>query len=499
MLVGLIMHVPRLGHRLFSISHCIIQSLVPASPHRLLCCVDASLPASFQVKARYAIEMLLNPLGVTPQWVAVSNLGAQGLYYGPHPPSQGVAVQVAAYVVEYFQQRQVYRADEVQWDDWEGASWPILFRQADGNKPDLIASAFFWLSGWQEYTTSTSDAHGRFPYAASLQAQWGVAMAPPVDAYRKRLATQLETCGVRLYRRAWQGKRWAFCSTHDIDYLKKWRKGMVWREVVQYLLLNHQQVRLPQRVQRFAHFLHQWAQPGDVYRTSFQRIASTIKATGGSATFFLKAGVTSPHDVYYPLTHSFLRRQIPELADHGIEFGLHPSYYAHTRLDALQAEKQRLEAVLPQPALSVRQHYLRYERSLTSRLHQHVGFAIDSTLGFADWDGFRHGTCVPFQVFDCEGNEALSLWEMPLAIMDGNLFVRRRLSLEDALTETRAIMDVCKRFRGACVVLWHNTLWDELDYPAWGAHFEWTIHEALEQQAVLLSLQAALDSWEVGT
>ena len=57
------------------------------------------------------------------------------------------------------------------------------------------------------------------------------------------------------------------------------------------------------------------------------------------------------------------------------------------------------------------------------------------------------------------------------------------------------ILETCRRFGGVAVMLWHNVLWDEMDHPAWGAHFIETLDAAIAQGARLLSLKDALASW----
>lgn len=467
--------------------------MVPISQHVIPCCID--VPPSFQPKATYALETLLRPLGLEPDWVRTDELGLHGIYYGKTPPTSGTTFHLDDQTIAYFEQQAAYNPELVRWEEWGGERWPCLFRQVDGTTPDLIASAFFWLSGWQECTVKTRDQHGRFPYSASLQAALGTALIPYVDVYREQLSTVLKQAGITFQQRTWRGRSWAFCPTHDIDYLKKWRKGMIWREVIHYFLLNRRRTTGAQRLQRLARFLKAWVLPGDVYRASFVRMVQEVEESGGTATYFLKTGATSPHDVLYPIHHPFLLQKMPRMEEAGFEMGLHPSYYGHTRWDSMREEKQRLDEVLKSRSVSVRQHYLRYDHSLTSEVHIANGFRIDSTLGFAEHEGFRHATCQPFQLFDIKANHVLDIWEMPLAIMDGALFNRRNLSLDQAIEHTQALLRTCQRYGGVCVALWHNTLWDELDFPGWGAHFENTLVQATEQQALISSLKSALTGW----
>jgi hypothetical protein len=179
----------------------------------------------------------------------------------------------------------------------------------------------------------------------------------------------------------------------------------------------------------------------------------------------------------------------------GFEIGLHPSFHAHNHPDYLLAERDRVAALTEEQPASVRQHYLRWTLPTTARLQAQAGFYIDSTLGFAEHEGFRHGTCHPFQLYDPYADTPLDLWEMPLALMESTLFNRRGLDPEDARTATEALLDACRRFGGVAVGLWHNTLWDELDYPGWGQHFLDTLDYAIGREALIASLRDTFEAF----
>ena len=502
----------------------------PQCAHRIPCAVE--VPAPFEPKARYALRMLLLPLNLAPAWTTPSELPDGGLYYGMRSPAAEALELTYDYdAASYFESGQPYDVAQVQWFEVDSERWPMLFSARRG--PDLVASAFFWLSGWQEHTTTARDEHGRFPFDASLQKSLGTRQHPVVDMYRQRLAAQLRRHGIGAQMRDWSGSEWAFCATHDIDYLAKWRPGILYRESVQYFVKNVQRKPLGARTRRLIESLKDAARPGDPYQQAIRRIRTEISARGGTATFFLKAGATSAHDVPYQLNGTFLRSEIGRMLNEGFEVGLHPSYHAHTHSEYFQEERERLDATMARATdiarlaphesragekealsdmsgpgalersleerrqvVSVRQHYLRYEHPRTPRLQVRYGMHIDSSLGFAETAGFRHGTCLPFQVYDCRRDAPVDLWEMPLAFMESALFNRMHLSLEEAQQEVSALMDTCRQFGGVCVGLWHNMLWDEMDFPGWGEHFTTTLDEARQENAALFSLRDALRKWK---
>ena len=460
----------------------------PCSMHKLPCHIDA--PDFYAPRARYALDMLLGPLGIEPVWVGRDELPAGGLYYGPPDKSfrmNVVSITLPPETLAFFRSHSPYPVDRVHFVDIEQERAPVLFSGADGEY-DLIASSFFWLSGWQEYVTRERDQHGRFTYDLSLQSSLNTAYLPVVEVYREMLARRLETAGIPIKR----PEGWVFCPTHDIDYLRKWRPGMIYREIVEYFAFNRRRVSAGQRASRLGAFAADLLKPGDIFRTSIHRMINRVSQAGGRATYFLKTGAHGPHDVYYNPGNGFLRKTLHRLEALGFEVALHPSFHAQDHAGYLHEEKERLEAVWPLSIRSVRQHYLRYDLLNTSRLHEEAGFFIDSTLGFPDHEGFRRGTCHPFRIFDIQNNKPLNLWELPLSIMDGTVFNRRHLSIDEAIQASSRLAEACKSYGGVFVGLWHNTLWDELDFPGWGEHFERTMDLVEEKGGRILTLQEAL-------
>ncbi len=462
----------------------------------LPCCVEG--PVTWLPKAAYALRMLLLPLGWAPRWVDRLTLKAlgTGIYYGPEAqgwPEGVLPLPLHETTLAYFAAMHPYAARRVRWR-WNGSeSWPALFGSPDGSTDDPVASVFFWLSGWQEHTQRKRDEHGRVRYADTLQAALGIATRPPVEATRTVLARALERCGVQVRPRQWRGRTWAFCPTIDIDYMRKWRPGILYREFFQYPVQNLLRQPLSARLKRLIGVTGEILGRSDPFRAAFWRIVELIGASG-SGTFFFKTGATSPHDVRYR-PGRLLLRWFCVLQASAMEIGLHPSYHAATHPGHLRRERDRLTALLGRPPLSVRTHYLRWIEPTTPRMLAAAGFRIDSSLGWPDHEGFRRGTCLPFQLFDVQANAPLPLWELPLAVMESVLFVRRGLTLEAANHTTEMLLNVCRRYGGLCVALWHNTLWDERDFPDWGAHFEHTLRRAQNQGALIVDLQSAIRSW----
>ena len=85
------------------------------------------------------------------------------------------------------------------------------------------------------------------------------------------------------------------------------------------------------------------------------------------------------------------------------------------------AEKSSVDSALKVVARGGRQHYLRFDVSSTWKFWEKGGFAYDSTVGYAEHEGFRCGTCHPYVPFIIDEDRVCRVQEVPLIVMDGTL------------------------------------------------------------------------------
>lgn len=442
--------------------------------------------------------MLFLPFRVQLQEVDKAPSGSFTVYYGIDPkPVQGVTASftLKPETMSFFEGHQplpiVKRYLRV-----EDERIPVLFESSGDFSFDPVAGVFYFLSGWQEVHTKKCDEHGRFPFECSIQSALNLAAQPTVDWMRLIVATKLKSKGAILERKTWGADSWMCCPTHDIDYDRKWRPGIYKREVLDRSILNQNKESIPHRIGRTMRAVASLITTDDPFRNAMNRMRSEVEARNGSATYFLKSGGRGLRDVSYDLKNSFMLEQRILLQRAGFGIGLHPSYHTFLSSVQLEQEKTKLDNVMMRRTTVHLSHYLRYQHPKSAYLIAQAGFKIDSSLGFATQCGFRHATCLPFPLFNPVEDVELDVWEMPLSVMESALFNRMNLSPSEAIDYTRKLIHTCADFGGVFVGLWHNTLWDELDYPGWGAHFEATLDETVRQEGGMKALEGALDSWK---
>ncbi|NNE70741.1 MAG: hypothetical protein HKN29_10320 [Rhodothermales bacterium] len=450
------------------------------------CMMDVREP--FRSKAWYALETLLRPLGLVPEESA-----AGGIWYGPEPPGEDGWLYLKMDPGTPDDITTSFRGQKPA--VWTGGAEriPVPYSGGLDDQGDLIASAFYWLAGCDYRANRSRDQYGRVTGGGSLLEEWGWADGAPVDEYSRILGGLLRKAGLA---GDFHRLPWSLCPTFDIDYLRKWRPGIIYRELIQYGLLG----RGPSpRGRRLARSSWEIIAPGpDPYRAALRRILDELSRRDVRGSFFFKAGATSAHDVGYSLNGRFLRKSLGDIARAGHDVGLHPSFHAYNHPGYLARERKRLEEAMDRPLAAVRSHYLRWDDPATPRAFRGEGFDLDSTLGFPDRTGFRNGTCRPFMIWDHEAGAPSGVWEMPLALMESSLFNREGLDLEGALKRTRVLADTVRRHGGVLIALWHNVLWDEPDFLGWGEHLLATLDLASETGGSIGSLSQVFASRTLG-
>lgn len=462
--------------------------------------IHLDVPDVFRSKAMYGIRMLMLPFRVEPAWVERSGKGDEqaDFYYGSNPDgatNARIGVVLREKTVSWFTsgKSEYPPFKHVRIDD---TRIPVCF-EADGAWSfDPVATVFFLLSGWQEVVGRRRDEHGRFPFEASFQAHTDARLVPIVEWVRHIVSDALSKAGKPLERRTFGEQSWAFCATHDIDYIRKWRPGIWKRELLDRAVLNQASESPVERLDRARRAVWSFFETGDPFRTALTRIPAELEARRARGTFFYKAAAHGFRDVDYSLSDPIVRSAIEKQQQAGHEVGLHPSYHSHAHPKRMQEERDQLKAATGGPIKSYRAHYLRYDHPTSLHHIGAAGFSVDSTLGWAHCAGYRFGTCLPFPLYDPVSDEESTLWEVPLLAMESALFNRQHLSSQEAIDDTRSMMDVCKAFGGVFTGLWHNTLWDETDYPGWGAHFEAALDHAQASGARMDTLSAVLSDWK---
>jgi hypothetical protein len=356
---------------------------------------------------------------------------------------------------------------------------PLLFHRTDRSGPwigldensgalrldvDFVASTFFMLSRWEEITDPARDDHGRFPAQKSWAFRAGFLDRPVIDEYALILRAWLEVAQPRLPATT---NRFQVEISHDVDHIGRFP--------TKASLLRQLRSGLAQRgtstLRTWRDFRVERKEPGVSAEIERTRWLATVSSQNGLASIFnFMAARPSHYDPGYDVEAPHVRSLMQELSNLGCEIGFHPSYKTFSDPRLMAEEKATLDRAAPQPARGGRQHFLRFEAPTTWRAWSDLGLNYDSTVGYADHEGFRCGTCHPFNAFDTEQNEVLPIEERPLLVMDGTLLDYRGLSVDEGYARVLALASKARDVGGIFTLLWHNTSLDGR-WSEWGRRY----------------------------
>ena len=168
-------------------------------------------------------------------------------------------------------------------------------------------------------------------------------------------------------------------------------------------------------------------------------------------------GGTSKFDSKYNLKRNNIKNIFQKIKYKNNIVGFHPSYNSYDKPEQFYIEKRNLENFFNIAVVEGRQHFLRFKVPTTWQIWEDNKMEIDSTLGYADYEGFRCGTGNEFSVFNILTRKKLELKERPLIVMDGTLFRYRGLSVEEGLKQMLKYKEKCKEYNMPFTILFHNS------------------------------------------
>ena len=346
-------------------------------------------------------------------------------------------------------------------DRWSQVPRSFVQRRSNGSiifNADIVAAAFFMLSRWEEAITLDRDQHGRFPSASSVAYKQDFLHRPIVDEYALILRAWLE---MLLPRWKPQIPHFRVFLTHDLDHPTRptsWQKEL--RYAVGDVLKRHTLSQAMGRLKKM--YLIKKDITNDEYFAEFRALMDVSEYYGFKSTFHFMASPGGPFDSGYDLRRLPYRSMVKEVIARGHQVGFHPGYSTYQNPQRFQEEKDRLAEVLGHEDFGGRHHYLRFSVPTTWRLWEESALLYDSTMGYADHNGFRCGTCHPFHPFDLERDREIDILERPLIVMDKILSQYHHHTPEQMIERVLQLARECQRVGGEFVLLWHNSPQDDI-------------------------------------
>jgi len=326
---------------------------------------------------------------------------------------------------------------------------------------DIFGSSFFMLTRYEERLKHAPDQYGRFLSTSSLAYQENFLIRPIVNEYLEILWACLKQLWPSLQRK---DRSFQFELTHDVDepftYLFSSPSRLL-RRMGRHVLDGNLRAAITQPMKCML------TKCGDISADpayTFPYIMDMSERYNLVSTFYFICHRTKKMGGDYDLFHPRIRSLLKSIAQRSHKVGLHASYSSYNNRDQLKKEFKALLKVCKQENIyqkswGSRQHYLRWKTPLTFSILDDAGLDYDSTLSFVDHIGFRCGTCYEYPIFDLQSKQKLNLKERPLIVMDGTLLDPRYmwLSREKAYEKVVNLKNICRKYNGRFVLLWHNS------------------------------------------
>jgi len=373
---------------------------------------------------------------------------------------------------------------------------PYIRKELNGSKKyiitnmDMISDVFFMITRYEEVINamiSEKDEFKRFPAKKSLACNNNFLNRPIVNEHIELLWSWIDSFQLGYERKNWWKSRdFAVCLTHDVDCVQK-NKNLydVGKHMIAALL------KLGNIKKAFTYALNSIKNLSDYSKDPywiFDYIMGFEKQFGFNSSFYFMSLPVSDPDNRYDIRDIKIKKLIYEIESQGFEAGYHGSLNSYNDLESMEKEKERLDGVVLKKPYGCRQHYLMFKPPFTWRYQKKAGILYDTTLSFAEHEGFRCGICFPYKPYDIIDDTILDIWEIPLLIMEVTLQAPeyRSLSPEAGLKNIIGIIETVKRYKGVFTLLWHNSSFD-YNWNGWKCVFEETIRYLCGSNCLALS------------
>jgi hypothetical protein len=322
---------------------------------------------------------------------------------------------------------------------------------------DIFASSFFMLTRWEEYVNKTRDNHNRFPAYASLAYKHNFLDRPVVNEYVEMLKNMLLYLGLNQQPKT---KNYQLILTHDVDHAYKYKRfNNMLKELAGDLIKRKSIKQFFNTLSYQTKFLlNKVNDPFDTY----DYLMDISEKAGVKSYFFLHSSNSAKQDVD---NDKFLKQVSQKILKRGHYLGYHPSYNAYNDFELFIKDKEKIENIIGQKLTVGRAHFLRFEVPTTWQIWEDANMEWDSSLSYADREGFRCGACYEYSVFNILRRKKLNLKEKPLIVMEGS-FVTYQPDISSNEMESKIIdlINIVKKYNGEFVFLWHNSSFNTIDW-----------------------------------
>lgn len=317
---------------------------------------------------------------------------------------------------------------------------------------DIISLPFIMLSRYEETIVEERDDFGRFEFKNSIAAKYNFIDFPIIDEYAMILKELLKNYipKIKLIKHSCK-----IVPTHDIDEIFRF-SGII--KTIKTILGD---IYLYKDIKAVIVSIYQllktiYNSKYDPYIVSINDLINLSKELNLKSEFYFMGAKPSKYDCGYDLNSNPIQDVLKKISENKMVIGLHGGFNTFTDFKLLDNEKNNIEKKSKNKLIKARQHYLRFDINTTFKVMEKVGLKFDSTLGYAEREGFRCGTCHEYYPFDFSMDKQMKIVERPLIVMDATLIDYRNFTISQAFKKLEFLFSRCNFVGGDFVILWHN-------------------------------------------
>jgi hypothetical protein len=434
-----------------------------------------NIDESYISKAKYVFRTFFSVIGMQPIFYNTFGPANVDIYYGePTIHEYPIKIYYNDSTAEFFRQKQLVDKNSVNFVRYKEKSIPFLFSDQGEIfayhkkhciiRKDIIASAFYFLSCWQEWVYNKEYPHDYHSYNF-LQIEHNFNNTPVVDWYINILKSALKNTMLQLVSKSVWGKYdYAVSVSHNLTYWNFWTDALYQKYKKNFF--THFKKSPIKSIKNI--WIHRNENSADFYtERKLTKLISKSAKFGIQPSIFVLAGSNYSDQRMNYLRDSKVRKKLRKVSiESNLNFYGSPESSSH--LPIAKNEYNDLASTV-----SILNGYRSFR--LTSNYQQtfslldKLGINYSSLLGFRETTGFRAGVSFPFYPYNHEEDTNFDFLEIPVSIMDLSLFSASYLNLKpnQAIGMLKEINEEIKMLNGHISIAWNMRMFDPIDFEQW--------------------------------
>jgi hypothetical protein len=313
---------------------------------------------------------------------------------------------------------------------------------------DIITISFLLLSRLEEHVFTERDNYGRFKFVDSISYSYNIIDIPLVDEYAMLLKQGLDF----FLKKEKKIRKSNIILTQDVDFI--FRFSSLFKSFISLLGELYFKRNLKSFFISFRSFIKTINNPlRDPYFNGVKYLLNLGINHGLESRIYFMTYYLKNKSVRFDKILREIRCFVNEKK---ITIGIHPDLGSFKKNQLFNDEYRIFNFFFNTQAKYNRQHFLQIDVRYSFDLFETEGIDIDSTLYYAEHEGFRCGTSHHFNPFNFDLDKPYNFLEEPIIVMDGTLRYYRKLSEPESKNVLIELFKKIKRVGGNFVILWHN-------------------------------------------